>query len=263
IRKSVFLKGCPMRCVWCHNPEGQYFEPQLMVRTASCINCGSCKKVCEHDACIVCGRCTTVCPLGLRAISGKVYRADKLAEKILQGGEILKASGGGVTFTGGEPLAQPAFLLGTIRELQSKLHIAIETSGCAASETFKAVVEKTDLVIMDVKHTDTEIHKRYTGIDNVQILKNLSWLCKSDREFIIRVPLIPGVNDTEENMNNLAELLKGSRHLQKVELLPYNKAAGAKYPMIGKNYNVPFSENTAPNIHTKAFSKYGIRSVVL
>ncbi|HAZ04281.1 MAG: pyruvate formate lyase-activating protein [Bacteroidetes bacterium GWF2_42_66] len=262
IRKLVFFKGCPLHCSWCHNPEGISFRKELMVSHTACIDCSKCREVCTSEKCIACGRCIEVCPLRLRKVCGQEFEACELANELLKGKEILINSGGGITISGGEPLAQPAFLFGLIEHLKP-LNIAVETSGHAAAPIFQKMVSVVDLVLMDIKHTDPVIHKRYTGVDNHQILENLEFLCGSDTDFYIRVPLIPGVNDTRENMEKTAWLLKDAKHLKRVELLPYHQTAGAKYPMVNKQFDPGFDTNKKVNVWKDVFENYNINISVL
>jgi glycyl-radical enzyme activating protein family len=262
IRQTVFLKGCPLRCTWCHNPEGLSVKPQLMVSKASCIKCGKCKEFCENKECTACGKCIAICPLGLRRISGKEMTSQELIEKIKKENSYYKKYGGGVTFSGGEPLMQADFLTEVVKGL-GDIHKAIETSGYSDNETFKTIIKLFDYVMIDIKHTDTNIHKKYTGIGNENILKNIEHLCKQDIPFVIRMPLIPGVNDDLENYNKTAELIKGAKALEKVELLPYHKTAGAKYSMLEKIFSPMFNTDKAVFILTEVFEKHGIRSQVL
>jgi pyruvate formate lyase activating enzyme len=263
IRTTVFFKGCPLRCQWCHNPEGLSFFPQLMVSHNSCIHCGNCTAACSHpNQCVNCGECVSVCPLRLRRIAGTRYTAKDLAGILLQNKDILQANQGGVTFTGGEPLAQHEFLLELIDELEG-MHTAIETSGYCAPESFKSVIDRLDYVIMDIKLVDSGLHKQYTGVDNELILKNLSYLGRSGKPFVIRVPLIPGVNDTDDNINATAELVQGMECLQKVELLPYHQTAGAKFSMIGEQYSPSFNTEQPANRNTSCFANHGIACSVL
>ena len=262
IRKLVFFKGCPLRCTWCHNPEGISFKKELMVSYAACSHCGKCSEVCTHDECIQCGKCVEVCPLRLRKIVGEETEAENLAKKLLKGKEVLITSDGGITISGGEPLAQPAFLFELIEHLKP-LNIAIETSGHAKPEVFRKMVSKTDMVLMDVKQTNPDIHKKYTGVDNKLILDNLNFLCRAETDFYIRIPLIPGVNDSPENMEATAGLIKDAKKLKRVELLPYHQTAGAKYPMLKKQYNPGFDVSRKVNIRKDIFEKYNINVAVL
>lgn len=262
IRKTVFFKGCPLRCNWCHNPEGISFTKEIMVSKGSCTNCGRCIDICREEKCTACGTCVNSCPLRLRKICGTEYEAKDLAKELLRGKEILEKNNGGITISGGEPMAQPEFLLELVRELKP-VHIAVETSGYAPEEVFRKVVASVDLVLMDIKHTDPKIHKQVTGVDNTLILRNLSYLCTSGKKFYIRIPLIPGINDTRENMERTAELIKNTKGLERVEFLPYHKTAGAKYTMVGKEYKPVFDVERIPNVFQEPFKKYNIRSEVL
>ena len=262
IRKLVFFKGCPLHCSWCHNPEGISFQKELMVSYAACTHCGNCSNICQHDNCVACGACIAVCPLRLRKIVGQDIEAKDLAKILLKGKEVLVKSGGGITISGGEPLAQPAFLFDLIKQLKP-VHIAVETSGHAKSHVFRQMVSEVDLVLMDVKHTASETHKKFTGVGNEQILKNLDYLCGAETDFYIRIPLIPGVNDTRENMQKTASLLKGAKRLVTVELLPYHKTAGAKYSMVNKIFYPGFDTSRQVNIYTRGFEKNNINVIVL
>lgn len=262
IRKLVFFKGCPLNCSWCHNPEGISFRKELMVSQVACIQCGKCKEICIHDECEACGKCVGICPLRLRKVCGQETEAQELAEKLLKGKEVLINSGGGITISGGEPLAQPDFLFDLLKQLKP-LHIAVETSGYASGSIFQKMVSMVDLVLMDVKHTDPKIHKKYTGIDNSLILENLKFLCQSSIDFCIRIPLIPGVNDTRENMEMTALLIKDSKYLKQVELLPYHQTAGAKYPMVNKIFSPGFDTNKKVNVWKDIFENYNINVTVL
>lgn len=259
IRTTVFLKGCPLRCQWCHNPEGLSFEPQMMVSGNGCIKCGKCTAICEYpDNCISCGKCVRVCPLRLRKIAGIKMEAEELAVKLLRDKEYLAAQGGGVTFSGGEPTAQSAFLLECLKKVSS-MHRAIETSGYCEPNRFEEILQELDLIIMDIKMVNEEKHKYYTGVSNRIILQNLEQVKKSGKPFWIRIPVIPGINDSEENFRETAMLLKGSKNLEKLELLPYHKTAGAKYGMVGTEYKPEFDTEREPNMNQKLFAELGIR----
>lgn len=231
IRTTVFLKGCPLRCAWCHNPEGWSPESQWLDKK------------------------------GRKELCGYEISAGELARRISRDRELFRDSGGGVTFTGGEPLMQSEVLC-EVMKLLPDIHKALETSGYASPDVFGSVLTLADLMLFDIKHADPEMHHRYTGVSNDLILKNLATLLESGKPFMARIPLIPGVNDTPENMEATACLLKGAKGLQRVELLRYNKVAGAKYPMAGLTYNPPFDENKEPEIHD-TFTDKGIKLLVL
>ena len=233
IRTTVFFKGCPLRCRWCHNPEGLSFEPQLMYKQVRCIDCKNCQRECDHPECQPVGRCIHACPENCLEIAGKRVEVKELAEELKKSADVLGDSFGGFTFSGGEPLAQPEFLLELIENLKD-YHLCIETSGYADSEVFKRVIEKLDLVIMDIKLADSSEHKKYTGVGNEKILKNFEILKNSNVPFVIRTPLIPGITDTKENLDAIEEIIGNSTW----EKLPYNTMAGAKYKMLGMEYSL-------------------------
>ncbi len=261
IRQTVFLKGCPLRCSWCHNPEGLCMQPQLMVSHASCTHCGRCAAVCTHEKCVACGACVPVCPLGLRKIAGEFLTSGELARRILADAGYYSRYGG-ITFSGGEPLMQADFLA-EVLEMLPGLHKAVETSGYCEPDVFRRIVGLLDYVIMDIKLFDGEKHRRYTGADNRRILENAEYLCGGRKPFLIRIPVIPGVNDDEENFRSTAAFLAGAEALERVEFLPYHQTAGAKYGMLGLEYRPDFDADAGIRICRSVFSEYGIPTEVL
>ncbi|MDR1093348.1 MAG: glycyl-radical enzyme activating protein [Clostridiales bacterium] len=260
IRTAVFFKGCPLRCNWCHNPEGLERAPQVVRNPNGCLACGKCapllgagKTAAEDDLC--------VCPRGLLRISGAAYTSGALAARLLKNADILNANGGGVTFSGGECLMQAGFLEETLERLRGKVHTAAQTSGFAEAGAFDRVIRKTDLVMFDLKVMDRALSKKYTGQYNDLILENFAALKASAAPFIARAPLIPGVTDTEENYGAILAAVKGSRALR-VELLPYNKMAGGKYKLAGRKFEPMFDEGVAPRIDTGLFERNGIEASV-
>jgi len=263
IRTTVFIKGCPLRCKWCHNPEGLDPHPQLMVSDNGCLHCDACRKKCIHpDGCVSCGQCVRTCPMHLRRIAGVQYTPAALAEKLLRDKIIFDMNGGGVTLSGGEPTSQPEFTLALLRELKG-VHRAIETCGFCRPEIFRDIIGNVELVMMDLKLIDDEKHRYWTGQSNKVILENLEQVKKSGKPFVIRIPLIPGVNDTFENKDATARLLTDAEHLERVELLPYHTAAGAKYHMVGVEYAPGFDTERPVDKDTDAFVQYNIPVRVL
>lgn len=233
IRTTVFLKGCPLRCKWCHNPEGLTSEIQLMYKEARCLHCNVCKRECSHNDCKPFGRCIHSCPENCLNVVGKKVTAKELATELQKSADVLGSAFGGFTFSGGEPLMQSEFLLELIELLKGN-HLCIETSGFADSKVFANVIEKLDFVIMDIKLADNALHKKYTGVSNEKILLNFEILKQSKKPYIIRTPLIPGITDTKDNLDAIKKIIGDS----KWEQLPYNAAAGAKYKMLGLNYEL-------------------------
>lgn len=259
IRTSVFIKGCPLRCEWCHNPEGQSFANEILRSPNGCIVCGAC----EANAAFQNGKLSfteasiNACPRGLLRYCATEYTPQLLCEKLQKNFSILNASGGGVTFSGGEPTTHPEFLLECLTLLAGKVHRAVQTCGFCTPEIFEDVLANCDYMLFDVKLADDALHQKYTGVSNARILENLCTLAKSGKEFVIRIPLIPTVNDTEENIRQTAELLRDNG-ISYVELLPYNKLAGAKYKLAGMEYSPSFDERVPVQLRTEIFAAYGI-----
>ena len=232
IRTTVFLKGCPLRCVWCHNPEGLSARKELYVSQNNCTGCGLCRRGCSHEECEPFGRCLHICPQDLVRVSGAEWSAVSLAEKLSKHEALFNSTGGGVTVSGGEPLLQADFCCELLGLLRGRVHTAIETSGFAPFEDFKRVAELCDFVFMDIKIADAEMHKKYTGVDNEIILKNAEWLKASGIPHTFRTPLIPGITDTDENLEAIRRIVEESAW----EKLPYNELAPVKYKNVGREY---------------------------
>jgi pyruvate formate lyase activating enzyme len=230
-RITVFLKGCPLRCQWCHNPEGLSAAPQLMHKKNLCTGCGTCQKGCDHPECKPFSRCIHACPNGLLSVAGKRITAGELADKLRGNADFFALTGGGITVSGGEPLMQPEFVMELARLLPD-IHKAIQTSGYAKPEIYRQVIGCFDYVMQDIKLVDREQHKKYTGVYNDWILENIKWLKESGKPCIFRVPMIPGITDTEENLAAIRKLTEGCE----VEYLKYNELAGAKYEMLDMTY---------------------------
>lgn len=230
LRTTVFFKGCPLRCVWCHNPEGLSPSLQLSVRSERCLHCGLCQRGCSHPECQPFGRCLHICPQGLIKTVGEEMTPDALVARLRRNDALFNGKNS-VTFSGGEPLLQTAFLHEVLDRIPD-FDVAIETSGYADPELFLSVIRRMNLVYMDIKLADDTAHRQYTGVSNARILKNLELLKQSGIPAVIRTPLIPDITDTPENLNAIRTRIGDLPW----EQLPYNELAGAKYSQLGMEY---------------------------
>ncbi len=228
IRTTVFLKGCPLACQWCHNPEGQSRLPQVM-----------------HG------------PTGTRT-AGKEYSPDELAAILNRQAGLLSANEGGVTFSGGEPLLQATFVAQVIDRLVG-LHVLLDTCGYGSEKAFRRLLARSQMVYYDLKIIDRQAHRRYIGCFNDPILANLQVLAASGVPYVVRVPLVPGVTDTDDNLAAIAGAVAGLPGLLEVNLLPYNRAAGAKYPAASMQFKPGYDENQPLNINPALFMHQGIK----
>ena len=233
MRVTVFMKGCPLRCVWCHNPEGLKAGPQLLYRKNLCSHCGNCLMPCGHSECRPWGRCIHACANGCLTVSGQTVTEREAAERVMEYREFFNLAEGGVTVSGGEPLLQADFVCALAKQLCG-IHRAIQTSGYAEEETYVRVINHFDLIMQDIKLADPEMHRKYTGVDNAPILRNIQYLKKSGKQYVFRVPLIPEITDTAENLMRISEIVGDDP----VELLKYNPLAGAKYDMAGMQFSL-------------------------
>ena len=264
IRTSVFIKGCPLSCVWCHNPEGQNPCPEFMRGNNGCIGCGACVKYSRevNGEKVLTQESANACPKSLIKVCGVEYTPQGLVKKLEPMLKILNLNDGGITFSGGEPLFNPDFLLECLTLLKGKTHRAIQTTGYVDSATFRKVLAECDFVLYDLKFIASDRHERYCGVSNEQILSNYEILARSGVPFITRVPLIPSVNDTVENLTETAKLLN-RLGVKNIELLPYNKLAGSKYGSLLRKYNPDFDEQQAPQPREEIFNDYGITARIL
>ena len=262
IRMTVFLKGCPLRCSWCHNPESQRAEVEYVRSPNGCLSCGKCLQEARRDhagALHLTERSMEVCPRSLVRRCGEDFEVEELCERLLANKRILDASGGGVTFSGGEPFAQSEFLLATLAALKGKLHTAVQTCGYTDSKTFSKGLSLCDYVLYDLKLMDGAAHRRFCGVDNGRILENYRALAASGVPFITRIPLIPGVTDTAENLSAIAAFVR-EQGVDHVELLPYNRMAGSKYTGLLRPFEPGFDEDKAVELHLEVFENYGVRA---
>lgn len=253
IRTVVFLKGCPLKCLWCANPESHEMYPQLSVIPNNCIGCGACINVCPNQAisfdekgvnvdrssCRRCHLCADECYSRALKVMGQEMTVEEVFQKIAQDAVFYKHSGGGYTLSGGEPLLQDEFCLELAdRCAQAGLRGAIETSGFGNAERFKKLIRKLELVFFDLKHMDDQRHKKLTGVSNSVILSNLKEIQDDAQEIVIRIPIIPGLNDEDENIAETANLCTGLKKVSGLELLPYHQLGEHKYESLGQDYSL-------------------------
>ncbi|MFZ7134417.1 MAG: glycyl-radical enzyme activating protein [Eubacteriales bacterium] len=252
IRTAIFLKGCPLHCLWCHSPESQKKSPELIFYKNKCILCGRCLKVCPYKAqkiigdkrvinrseCYSCGLCVQVCDVGALEIKGKYFTVDEIFKEIEKDMIFFRNSGGGVTFSGGEPAFQPEFLLSILKRCKKEgISTALDTTGYVKWDILKEIIKYTDLLLYDIKHMDSVKHQKYTGVPNELILENLNNIAQERKKVIIRFPIIPGYNDSELNIYKMGNYLS-RLGIKEVNLLPYNEMAKSKYIWIDKKFKL-------------------------
>jgi pyruvate formate lyase activating enzyme len=254
IRTSVFLKGCPLSCRWCHNPESQRGSPEIFFDAVSCVGCGACVTACpeghvslqggvawtDRNACPGCGRCAEVCPAQARAVIGRRWSLDELLAEIDRDVLFFDQSGGGVTLSGGEPLAQAEFSLEILTACRARrIHTAVDTSGYGPTEAVEASAKVTDLFLYDLKVMDSARHEAETGVANEQILANARLLDALGARMWVRVPLIPGVNDDVGSLAAIGRFVRDLRSVEAVQVLPYHRAGEAKLERLGRTTAQP------------------------
>ena len=247
IRTTVFFKGCNLRCKWCHNPESQSKNKQILFYRDKCTGCGKCKSVCPYhfEQCDFCGKCALYCPQDARKICGKEYTVEEVLSEILKD-KAYYGESGGVTFSGGECMLQIDFLKAILEKCKENgVHTAVDTAGNVPWEYFEKILPYTDLFLYDVKCISEDLHKEGTGVSNRLILENLQKLSENKAEIIVRVPVIPEFNGNDYEMQKIADYLKDLR-IKKVELLPYHAMGEHKWTAIGmeaKRFSIPRSED--------------------
>jgi pyruvate formate lyase activating enzyme len=263
IRTLVFMKGCPLVCSWCANPESQSREPELGFFQSKCVQCGKCIEACPPGAitlsaggeiytdrkiCDNCGKCVEACSYEAREIAGEWVTVEYLLAEVEKDRDFYSNSGGGVTVGGGEPAYQPDFIREFLKQCQERwLHTAIETCGHTPWKNLVGILEYVDYILIDIKHMDPEVHKLITGVSNKLILSNIKKIVSSQaKPIIIRVPIIPGLNDAETNIRSTAEFISGLGKAEGIELLPYHRLGISKYEQFDKPY--PLRELIAPEV---------------
>lgn len=252
IRTTVFLKGCPLNCWWCQNPESQLSKQEMVFWEDRCIGCGACslncpsgaiqmenkKPVNDKNKCNLCGECSRICPAQAREIIGKKLTVEEIIKEAEKDLVFYEESGGGVTFSGGEPLGQPEFLESLLICCQKKkIHTAVDTSGYISWEILSKISSKVDLFLYDLKIMNSERHKKYTGVSNKVILENLKKLTSVHNNIFVRFPVIPGINDDYQNIKEIGEFLS-SLKIAQVNLLPYHYIGVDKYGRLGRTYKL-------------------------
>lgn len=253
IRTSVFFKGCPLKCEWCHNPETQRFEKEMQCDKEKCVGCGTCAKVCPNgaismengkpemkkDACTFCGKCVNFCPIGIREIIGREYSVKELIKELMKDQMFYEESGGGVTLSGGEVMAMDIdYILAIAKELKRQdVTLTIDTCGYVPYEKFQAILPYVHTFLYDVKVMDPKLHKKYIGVDNQLILDNLIRLAADGARIYIRIPTIKEVNGNEKNMKKTIAFLKEHDiHPAQINLLPYHDTGSGKYSKLDMEY---------------------------
>jgi pyruvate formate lyase activating enzyme len=276
IRTTVFFKGCPLRCPWCHNPEGLHPRPELIFYQRRCIGCKQCKKVCKHGApipggiraerCERCMKCVETCPAAARETMGKWYGVEELTALVLRDRVYYETSGGGVTASGGEAMLWPEFVAAFFAQLKREnIHTALDTSAVVGGDKLRAVLAHTDLALVDLKIMDPARHKEVIGVELPPILDHLREIDDSGTPIFIRVPIIPGYTDGEDNLRAIAAFIASLAHCELVDLLPYHRMATAKYQQLGIPY--PLADLKPPSTDDldrakRIFTANGLKALV-
>jgi pyruvate formate lyase activating enzyme len=281
VRITIFLKGCHLTCDWCHNPESQSAYTQKMYTESKCIGCRQCVDACPQDACtltpkgivtdpeacLLCGTCAEVCPTKATEMSGAEMSVEHIMEMIKKETLLMDQSAGGVTFSGGEPLMHHEFLLQLLDECGKEgIHRCVDTTGFGATEVLMKVAKKTDYFLYDLKMMDSAKHKKYTGVANEGILKNLQTLAASGAEINIRIPLIKGVNDDEENIQQSAAFIASlAGDKKQINILPYHNIAAKKYEKLGQIYHqgiMAEPDEDRQQYVLEVFESYGLKVII-
>lgn len=280
IRTTVFMKGCPLSCLWCANPESQNPKPQLANRSSVCIHCRACMSVCpsgalshedghikiDRSVCTGCGSCVKMCPTGSMFFYGEEKTVDEVFQELSRDAGYYETSGGGVSVSGGECMAQPEFVSELLRRCkQAGFHTVLDTCGCFTEQALRMVWDYVDMVLFDIKLTDPQRHLRYTGVDNTLIKKNLQLMLDRGMTVVIRVPVIPGINDSEEELGGIARFVASLDSSLHVDLLPYHRFGERKYEMLGMDYALRDTsppDDAAKEGYLKIMECYGLDCTV-
>ncbi|MDY3371668.1 MAG: glycyl-radical enzyme activating protein [Terrisporobacter othiniensis] len=278
IRTIVFLKGCPLHCRWCSNPESQNNSPIVMYKKSDCFKCGRCISVCKvgaisfdnethinREKCTGCGECTNVCPSGALVLKGKTMTIQQAIKELKKDATIFRRSNGGVTLSGGEPLVQHEFASQLLLACKSQgWSTAIETTGFGSSEAIEKVIPYVDTVLLDIKHIDPYTHKKFTGISNEVILKNAKRISQITKT-VVRVPIIPGFNYSYKDIEDIAKFVKTLNNVDTIHLLPYHTFGENKYDLLGIEYTLDGLKRLSKedlNEHKKIVESYGIKCII-
>lgn len=251
IRTIVFLKGCPLSCKWCSNPESQHIKPVIMYKKTDCLDCGRCMTVCKigainpeykgcinRDICSGCGECVNACPSGALVVKGKTMTIQQVVKELKKDATTYRRSGGGITLSGGEPLVQYAFASELLKACKAQgWNTAIETTGIGTEEAIETVIPYVDTVLLDIKHMDGEQHKKFTGADNELVKKHVPRICQISNT-VIRIPVVPGFNFSTEAVKSIAEYAKTLMGIRIIHLLPYHSFGENKYGLLGQDYEM-------------------------
>ncbi|MEK6794069.1 MAG: glycyl-radical enzyme activating protein [Spirochaetota bacterium] len=251
IRTTVFLKGCPLRCAWCHNPESQSPKPMLAYLEHNCSRCGACAAACpngchvlsislhtiDRSHCTACGACAKACGNGALIVKGTMMNVDEIMNDVMKDMDFYRSSGGGITISGGEPLMQADLCAELLSRAKAEgIHTAVETSGFASRQVIERIAPLASLFLFDLKGMDDERHRQHTGVSNRMIHENAAWLCNIGAEIIFRLPLIPGMNDTDDDLSSLRQFIRSLPGEHTLEIMPYHSMAADKAVQIGSAY---------------------------
>ena len=279
IRTTVFLKGCPLSCKWCHNPESQNHLPELAFYSEKCVHCGKCAEICPdvhsvsvrshrvlYQKCSRCGKCAEACPTDALKIIGKTYQIREIMDVLKKDISYFETTGGGLTVSGGEPFSQYIFLKELLQNAKAeRIHTCIETSGFTTREKIDSILLFTDLFLFDYKVTSPELHRQFTGVDNRIILENFRYLYSCGQQIVLRCPIIPGYNDTEEHFHAICKIEKQYPSLAGIEIMPYHSLGREKASAVNKPYEVtaPTADETVKSLWKEKLKKLEVSASLL